>query len=411
VVRPRCIIPQQLEPNAWATRLAVRRAAGADLIDLTDANPARTGLAPAVPEPPEAWTDGALARYEPAPRGSENARAAVARYYAERAHVVNPNSVVLTSSTSESYAHLFRLLADPGETILVPQPSYPLFVPLGRAEGVSVLTYRLAWDGRWHLDFDDLEKKIGPRTRAIVVVQPNHPTGSCLDATELSALDALAARRGLAIIADQVFIDYPWPREFRRAGTGFGAASGARDRAQEADVLPGLAGEGDALTFVLSGLSKVCGLPQMKAGWIVASGPAAAREAALVRLEWLADLFLSVSTPTQLALPSWLAARHEFQHRARARITTNLAQLAATRGRTPELTVLPADGGWVAVLQLPRRQSEEQWALDLIDLGVIVHPGHFYDFDFEPVAIVSLIVEPREFGRGLGLIEASITQA
>ena len=405
-------VPRQLEPNSWALRLSERRASGVDLLDLTAANPAQTGLAPDVLDLPSTWTRDALARHDPAPRGAAAARLAIAGYYEARGHVVDPDHVVLTTSTSEAYAHLFRLLADSSDTILVPRPSYPLFEPLGAAEGVTIATYPLAWDGRWHVAFDDIESALTPRTRAIVVVQPNHPTGSCLSAQEQARFEALAARRGLVIVSDEVFGDYAWPAEFRNAGIGFGARNdtlSSTSPTHEASGLPSLVGSHDALTFVLSGLSKVCGLPQMKAGWIVAAGPAPARAAALERLEWLADLFLSVSAPTQLALPAWLETRHAFQRAVIARIRENLAQLASACARTPELSVLPADGGWVAVLRLPRRRSEEEWALELIDRGVIVHPGHFYDFELAPVAVVSLIVEPRAFARGVGQIEAALT--
>jgi len=387
-------VPSSLEPNAWAARLQSRRAAGERLIDLTEANPTRTGLAPR--SVAEIWKGGALDGYAPDARGSEAARQAIAAYYAERGLEVEPGSLVLTASTSEAYAHLFRLLADPGETILVPRPSYPLFVPLARAEGAGVLSYRLAFDGAWHVDFDDLERAIGPRTRAVVVVQPNHPTGSCLDAAERAQLDALAARRGLAVISDEVFGDFPW----------HDAPEGAEDRpVRDGAGLPSLVGEREALTFVLSGLSKVCGLPQMKAAWIAVGGPRAARAPALERLEWLADLFLSVSSPSQLGLPEWLAGRHAFQREARGRIRRNLARLEQARRRAPALSLLRGVGGWVAVIRLPGRCSEQEWILELLDHNVVVHPGYFYDFELEPVVVVSLIVEEPSFDHGLTSLE------
>ncbi len=416
-------VPFTLAPNDWSARVAALRRAGATTIDLTEANPTRTGLGPGVPALPAAWSGAALARYDPDPLGAVGAREAIARYHADRGHSVGPDAIVLTAGTSEAYAHAFRLLADPGEAVLVPQPSYPLFVPLARAEGVAVVPYRLAWDGRWHVDFANLEQAIGPRARAIVVVQPNHPTGSCLAPDEQRRLAELAARRGLAIVSDEVFADFAWPAEFRGAGEGFRNLGRPR-RATEAvtsapapapppapgdgSALPSFAGEREALTLVLSGVSKVCGLPQMKAGWIAVAGPAAARRAAVQRLEWLADLFLSVAAPAQLALPEWLAHRGAFQARARARIAGNLEQLAAACGRTPALTVLPADGGWTAVVRLPARRDEAGWTNELLDRGVIVHPGHFHDFDMEPVVVVSLIVPPEPFVEGIARLERAV---
>ena len=401
-------VPQDLGPNAWAARLAALRASGRECIDLTEANPTRTGLTPRAPVSLDAWERGALEPHEPDPRGSSAARAAIRDYYAGRGHAIDHESVVLTASTSEAYAHLFRLLADPGETILVPRPSYPLFVPIARAEGASVQTYDVSGDGSGELDFEALERAIGPRTRAIVVVQPNHPTGSCLDPREVRTLDALAARRGLAIISDEVFGDFPWPAEFRpesRGASGDVAAAATAGTLSQSPGLPSFAGEREALTFVLSGLSKVCGLPQMKVSWIVIGGPVVARTRAIERLTWLSDLFLSVSAPAQLALPGWLAGRHEFQQRARERIAMNLGQLADARNRGAPFTVASAAGGWVAVMRFPQRRSDEQWALDLLDAGVILHPGHFYDYDVDSRMVASLIVVPDAFARSLERIE------
>lgn len=400
-------IPQELAPNAWAARLAALRASGADLVDLTEANPIRTGLAlesplrlgsgpaPPSPEPFDA-------------RGAPSARAAIAAYYASRGFAADGESIVLTASTSEAYAHLFRMLADPGEAILVPRPSYPLFVPLARAEGVAVQTYTAAGHDGIDVNVEELANLIGPRTRAIVVVQPNHPTGSCFDANGVAALDALAERHGLAIIADEVFGDYPWPAEFGR---------GVRDRGTATATptptpcgLESFVGDRQSPTFVMSGLSKVCGLPQMKGAWIVTSGQGGVRARAMERLTWLADLFLSVSSPTQSAIPDWLAGRHDFQQRTRDRICMNLGQLAAASDAGASHTLQRADGGWVAVLRLPQRRTDEEWALELLDAGVVVHPGHFYDCDVESLIVVSLIVEPGEFSRGLERIEALIAR-
>jgi aspartate/methionine/tyrosine aminotransferase len=267
---------------------------------------------------------------------------------------------------------------------------------------VRLRPYRIAWDGAWHLDIGSLTAAIGPDTRAMILVQPNHPTGSCLSAEELAAAEALCERHGMAMISDEVFGDFPW------------ADSGAKG-------LPSLLGQRIVPTFVLSGLSKVCGMPQLKLGWIAAAGPSGARAEALHGLEWIADLFLSVGTPVQTALPRLLAGRGPWQARVRERIATNLAQLREMICRRPELELLagsarardakntiPGDssGGWVAVMRVPQRNGEEQWTLDLLRRGVIVHPGHFYDFDGEAYLVVSLIVEPTTFGEAISRIEA-----
>jgi hypothetical protein len=378
-------LPQDLERNAWARLFEQRRAAGVPLLDLSETNPTLVGLGGAGPEELAALARAEGARYEPDPRGLFAARGVVAGYYAERGAAIPPEHIVLTASTSESYAHLFRLLADPGGVFLVPAPSYPLFEPLAALEGVSLRTYRLAYDGAWHLDRHSFEEAFGGDVRGVIVVQPNHPTGSCLDADERGLLEALCERHGAAIVSDEVFGDFPRP-----GGT---------------TPLPSLAGDARVPTFVLSGLSKVCGMPQMKLGWIVAGGPGPARDEALRGLEWIADLFLSVSTPVQVALPALLAARGAFQRRVRERLAQNLARLDGLVARRPELGVLAAQGGWGAVLRVPRQRSEEEWALGLLARGVVVHPGHFYDFAGEGYLVLSLIPEPAVFAKGAGRIE------
>jgi alanine-synthesizing transaminase len=377
-----CRLPRDLEPNAWSRLLDERRASGAALLDLSETNPTRVGLGGAGPEELAALAQAAGARYEPDPRGSRAARDAVAGYYAARGQAVDPEQVVLTASTSESYTHLFRLLADPGGTFLVPAPSYPLFEPLAALEGVALRPYRLAYDGAWHLDTHSLEQAFGGDVRGVIAVQPNHPTGSCLDGAERDHLGALCERHGAAIIADEVFGD------FARGG----------------DALPSFVGEARVPTFVLSGLSKGCGMPQMKLGWIVVDGPPAARDEALRGLEWIADLFLSVSTPVQVALPRLLEARGAFQQRARERVTRNLAALERLVEARPELSVLAAQGGWAAVVRVPRTRTEEDWALGLLARDVIVHPGHFYDFADEGYLVLSLIPEPDVFHAGCARI-------
>jgi alanine-synthesizing transaminase len=378
-------VPHDLEPNAWARFLEQCRTADTRLLDLSETNPTRVGLGGAGPEELAALARAEGALYEPDARGSRLAREAVAGDYAERGAVVSPEQIVLTASTSESYAHLFRLLADPGGVFLVPSPSYPLFEPLAALEGVSLRSYRLDYDGAWHLDRHSIEAAFADDVRGVIVVQPNHPTGSCLDADERALLETLCARHGAAIIADEVFGDFPRPGRVA--------------------PLPSLVGEARVPTFVLSGLSKVCGMPQMKLGWIVVGGPGTARDEALHGLEWIADLFLSVSTPVQVALPTLLAARGAFQRRVRERLAANLAALDGLVARRPELGVLAAQGGWAAVLRVPRLRTEEDWALGLLARGVVVHPGHFYDLEGEGYLVLSLIPEPAVFAAGLARIE------
>jgi alanine-synthesizing transaminase len=380
-------VPHDFEPNAWSRALADHRRAGGEAIDLTESNPTRVGLAGAGEKELRSLADPAARRYEPDPRGSLAAREAIAGYYAARGATVTPESLVLTASTSEAYAHLFRLLADPDDRVAIPRPSYPLFEPLAALEGVGLASYRLAYDGRWHVDFDSLERSIGDRTRAIVLVQPNNPTGSCLDSEELDQVEALCERHGLALISDEVFGDFAWP-----------PAPGP---------LPSLAGRERVPTLVLSGLSKVAGMPQMKLGWIALGGPTDARARLGEGLEWIADLFLSVATPVQAALPTLLEARHAFQAGVRERMVANLARLDLLVAHRPEINRLNASGGWSAVLRMPRRLTGEAWAIELLRRhGVRVHPGDFYDFETESHLVLSLIVEPAIFSAGLDRIEA-----
>jgi aspartate/methionine/tyrosine aminotransferase len=368
--------PLECAPNAWSALLAERRARGAPLVDLTESNPTRAGLSPAPPP----LNVGAV--YEPAPRGIRAAREAIAAYWGG---VPGVDDIVVTSGTSEAYAHLMRLLARPGDAFLVPRPSYPLLEPLARIEGLDVRTYRLAYDGEWHLDRESFESGISSGARAAVVVQPNHRTGTCLAADDLAFVDELCARHGVALVSDEVFADFRWN------GT---------------PPVPTLARPPRApLSFVLSGLSKVCGLPQLKLSWIAVAGPEAEKQRALEGLDWIADLFLSVSGPVQEALPDLLAARSEFQSRVRERVERNLAEIALAERRQPALRMLRAQGGWVAVLRVPAVRSDEEWALELLRRDVAVHPGHFYDFDGDGHLVLSLIVHPDEFRRGLARIE------
>lgn len=377
-------LPADFAPNALSRALAAHRQGGAPLIDLTVTNPTEVGLSPDDASVRN-WLDRPGAgRYAPDPAGLEEARAAVASYYADRGARIEPEQVLLTASTSEGYAHVFRALGDPGDSFLVPRPSYPLFEPLAALESVRLDPWPLRYDGRWWLDREALERAITPRTRGLILVEPNNPTGSCLSPEEAESADALAAARGLPLIVDEVFGDFV-PGDVPRRPTW---------------AAPGSA----ALTFVMSGLSKVCGLPQLKLGWIVVAGPEAARAEALARLEWVADMFLSVGTPVQNALGAILGARHAFQAAVTARVAENRATLAALAPAGGPLELLAGGGGWAAVLRVPRVRTEEEWCLALLRAGVLVHPGHFYDFEDEAWVVVSLLPEPGAFARGAGIL-------
>lgn len=362
-----------LEINPLSRLLRQKRAAGARILDLTESNPTRAGI-----EYPreviEALADTRALRYDPSPRGLESARDAVARYYAARGREVSRERIVLTASTSEAYAYLFKLLADPGDEILAPRPSYPLFEFLAALEAVKVRQYPLRYDGAWHVDFAELESAISARTRAIVVVNPNNPTGSFMHAEAWQRLQAIAAERGIAVLSDEVFWDYAFERTPRR-------------------------GDDIALTFSMSGLSKIAGLPQMKLGWIAVSGANA--EAALERLELIADTYLSVGTPVQVAAPRMLDAAESMCARIRERTRANLKELREVFEGS-EMQVLNVEGGWSAILQVPRVRSEQEWALTLLgERDVLVQPGFFYDFEAEAFLVVSLLTRPGVFKEGI----------
>jgi aspartate/methionine/tyrosine aminotransferase len=390
--------PSAFVRGPWAERLARLRAAGTPLLDLADHNPTAVGLTP-LPGAAvlRALADPRALRYTPEPLGLPEARSAVARYYADRLLAMPAERVALTASTSEAYAHAFRLLCRPGEAFLVPAPSYPLFAPLAHAEGCRVEPWPLVLDpaaggaGAWRVDKAGVlaAADAAPDARALVVVNPNHPTGSFLARDEAAWLRALCAERGLALVSDEVFGDFRG--EFGRP---------------ESALARSLAGDDDGpLTLVFSGLSKVCGLPQLKLGWIAVGGPTDVASEALDRIEWFADAFLSVAQPVQHALPALLAGRGAFQDAVRARVARNRAALAATLAGVGAgasgAHLLPADGGWSAVAALPPVRSDEEWALALLDHDVVVHPGYFYDFAEPGQLVVSLLPEPAAFDRAM----------
>lgn len=376
-----------LTPTRLAAALGARREAGLPLFDLTESNPTRCGLLGGAEQLLGALAHTANLWYEPAPLGLEVARAAVARYYADKGVAIAPDRICLTASTSEGYAFLFRLLADPGDDILVPRPSYPLLDFLAGLNDVHLVPYPLVYNGAWRMDLDALRPAAGPRARAVVAVQPNNPTGSFVRARERDALGGLCGERGLALIVDEVFGDY-----------AFGGA--------EADA-PTLAGTPGALTFVLSGLSKVCALPQMKLAWIAASGPEDLVRQAMARLEVIGDTYLSVGTPIQRALPLLLAHRAGIQERIRARLEANRKTLEGRAAPGGAVEVLQAEGGWYAVLRVRGVTDDEAWALRLLEeQGVHVHPGYLFDFPEPGFVVVSLLPGEDVFAEGVGRLLA-----
>jgi alanine-synthesizing transaminase len=369
-------------PNPISMLLAEKRRARAKVLDLTESNPTRAGFIYPEREILEALSNADALRYDPAPRGLLPAREAVSRYYAQRGADVPASRLVLTASTSEAYAYLFKLLTNPGDEVLVPRPSYPLFEFLATLESTVLKQYPLRYDGAWHIDFDALELAVTSRTRALVTVNPNNPTGSFLKREESRRLDEFAARHSLAILADEVFADYAFAEDNSR-GAGF---------------------PGAARAFTMNGLSKIAGLPQMKLGWIAASGPG--HQESLEHLEWIADTYLSVSTPVQIALPKLLDLSRGIQAQIRERTSANLALLTA-RAKGSPVNVLNTEGGWSAILQVPRTRSEEEWALTLLgELDVLIQPGFFYDFESEAFLVVSLLTETGAFAEGVTRILA-----
>jgi alanine-synthesizing transaminase len=370
-----------LAPNRLSIALACARASSRPILDLTESNPTHAAIRYDEEAIRAALARSVSLRYEPAPFGIASAREAVARDLSRHGTPVDPARVVLTASTSEAYAFLFKLLADPGDEVVVPVPSYPLFEHLARLESVRAVPYRLAYDGAWHVDLASVRASVTPRTRAIILVNPNNPTGSYVKRDELDAIASL----GLPIISDEVFACFPLRDDTRRCHSAIEAV--------ERSAAP--------LVFSLGGLSKLAGLPQMKLAWMAVAGERARVVAALDRLEVIADAFLSVGTPVQVALGALIACRGVAEEAIRLRTRANLATLHAIVPGSA-VSVLDAEGGWYATLRLPRTETEEDWVLALLeDEGVYVHPGHFFDFEEEAYVVVSLLTEEATLHEGV----------
>lgn len=370
-----------LEENDFAIAVREARASGAELLDLTVSNPTACGFkydAEALLRP---LSDEKALLYEPNPLGMVRGREAVAAYYRDSGAQVGVERICLTTSTSEAYSFLFRLLCDAGDEVLIARPSYPLFDFIAQLDDVKLVEYPLLYDAGWHVDFHALESLVTARTRAVVVVHPNNPTGNFASDTERATLEEMCARLGLALIVDEVFLDY-----------------GLKD----AEARSFAAGKSKALTFVLSGLSKVCGLPQMKVSWIAASGPDDAVRGAMERLEVIADTFLSMNAPMQFALPQWLARRSGLQQEIRNRVQENLA-LLDVRLQGTLASRLELQGGWAAILRIPRHVGGKSFVDAALERGVIVQPGEFYGLP-EGRVVLSLLTPTEEWKRGVAAL-------
>jgi aspartate/methionine/tyrosine aminotransferase len=382
--------PRAEEPeNPLARALGARRDHGAlELLDLTMSNPTTAGLPYEVEPIRSALAAPKALVYEPNPLGLMTAREAVAAELEADGIVVGPSRIAITASTSEAYAVLFKMLCDPGDEILVPVPSYPLLAWLASFEGVVLRTYPLEYAGRWHVDHAALARAVGPRTRAIVVVNPNNPTGSFLGSAELDAMLDL----DLPIVSDEVFARYPLapPEDLvGRARTALEARRG--------------------LVFALSGLSKLAALPQMKLGWIACGGDATRARTAMDRLETVLDAYLSVGAPVQHALPELLRAGKTTADAIRLRTRANLAEVRAAVRRAPSMTTLHVEGGWYATIRIPETRTDEEWALELLqEEGVYVHPGYFFDMTRGAHLVVSLLTPEPTLREGMARIAARV---
>jgi alanine-synthesizing transaminase len=377
-----------LAPNRFSVALERAKKTGRRLLDLSASNPTEVGLAYDEAAILAALNQPAALRYEPDPRGLPSARTAIGAYYAKHEASVSPQQIILTTSTSEAYSYLFRLLCDPGDEVLTASPSYPLFDMLAGIQDVKLTSYPLFYDHGWHIDLHALASAITARTRAVLVVHPNNPTGSLVSETERLALLKLCAAREIALISDEVFLDFTQP--------GVTAESFTRD-------------QNLALTFTLSGISKIAALPQMKLAWLLASGPEQLRQDALSRLEVIADTYLSVNAPIQHALPELLREGIELREQLQRRVNENLAELDRQLATQKLCQRLALQAGWYAVLRVPAIWSDEDLAISLLEMdGILVHPGHFYDFPSDGYLVVSLITPTATFSQGIGLLLKSL---
>jgi alanine-synthesizing transaminase len=377
-------------PNKLSGLIAEKRLKGEIIFDLTESNPTKCEFSYPDHEIIKALNTPSITSYKPEPFGLLSARKAIAEYYAELSVAIKSEHIVLTSGTSEAYSFLFRLLCNVGDEVIVPQPSYPLFDYLCQLNDIKLKNYRLAYDDEWYIDFESLQEQITERTRAIVLVHPNNPTGSYLKQDEFNRICSLASKHNCSIITDEVFGPY--------------------------DILPNvhrahiLNSESDVLLFSLNGISKLLGLPQLKLSWIIAHGSSQFTTEALKRLEIIGDTFLSVNTPVQLALPNILLYSSDIGSQIRSRIQTNYRLLQSVFTGS-SVSVLRVEGGWNAILQFPQRKSDEEWTVQiLLQKNIIVQPGHFYDFDRESCIVISLLPILRIFKESIEEIHRFIQE-
>ena len=369
-----------LTPNRLAEALVKHRQAGKALLDLSASNPTECGFQYASHAIMRALCSPRTIEYRPEPKGLEIARRAVGAYYTERHEKVSPEKIFLTTSTSEGYSFIFRLIFNAGDELLVPTPSYPLFDFLAEIQDVRLKRYPLIYDHGWQIDLHALEQAVTEHTRGIIVVNPNNPTGHFSKAREMTEINRLCAERDMAIIADEVFLDFSLTQESPLS----------------------FAANHEALTFTLSGLSKISGLPQMKLAWMVVGGPERLKQQAVERLELIADTYLSMNAPIQLAAPVFLEMRHGFQQQVMQRVRANLAEMDRQLASQQHCSRLSVEGGWYAVLRVPATRSDEDLALELLEeKNVYIHPGHFYDFQQDGHMVVSLITPETDFAEGI----------
>jgi aspartate/methionine/tyrosine aminotransferase len=383
-------LPKSFETNAVTRAVAAKRRSARPIIDLTETNPTAGGFT--YPQNLlEPLANPRALEYDPQPLGLWSARAAVAADFRRRGIVISADRVALTSSTSEAYALLFKLLCDAGDAVLVPHPSYPLFEHLTALESVNAVPYALEHHGAWRIDIDSIRRALNDRVRAILVVSPNNPTGSFLHKDDLAALSEIASANRLAIIGDEVFADY------------------ALDPAPNA--APVLAGA-EVLTFSLGGLSKSAGLPQLKLGWIGFGGASAVVDEALAAYELIADTYLSVSTPVQAAAAELIEHGTAIRAQILDRVRRNLDSLRQIAAAFPSVDVLRVEGGWSVIVQVPQLRTEEALVLELLEKDdVLVHPGYFFDLAREAFIVVSLLVEPARFDRAIAAVLKRATEA
>jgi len=369
-----------LDANRLSEALARHRAIRRPLLDLTASNPTECGFNYDRPAIMRALSDADALDYKPGPKGLETARQAVAAYYAARSNEVSIENILLTTSTSEAYSFVFRMLCNPGDELLIPTPSYPLFEFLADIQDVKLMRYPLVYDYHWQIDFHALEQAITSRTRGAIVVHPNNPTGHFCKPEDLTRLNEVCSARQMALIADEVFLDF--------------VLTGAQPLSFATNT--------GALTFTMSGLSKISGLPQMKTAWLITTGPEHLRKQALARLEVIADTYLSMNAPMQLATPVFLEQRRGFQKQLMTRVRRNLSELDRQLAGQKSCSRLRMEGGWNTVLRVPATRSDEELAIELLATrDVYAHPGHFYDFPSNGYLIVSVITPEPEFAKGI----------